>query len=320
MGASTSTSKDWTGKNAGPINTRSCPACGSADASQRGQKNEFPLFTCRSCATLYTTQLPSTTPSQDYDNYYTSENLTVAEFIAKHLDEIVRTFEPFRKNNRLLDVGCGAGTFLEAAARAGWQATGVEVSRSAADHIRERGFEVFCGELEKASYPNDHFDVVIASEVLEHVGDPKGMIEGIARVLRPGGLFWGTTPHGRGISARLLGLEWSIVCPPEHLQLFSVSSIRKLLTEAGFSDVKVATHGTNPFEILHSFRSRSKTTAPEAPAATDEATVNFNRVESSYQLNEFLSDSPFRKFLKGTLNGLLNAGRIGDSLKIRAVK
>ncbi len=47
---------------------------------------------------------------------------------------------------------------------------------------------------------------------------------------------------------------------------------------------------------------------------------SFNRVESSYQLNEFLSDSPFRRFLKGTLNSLLNLGRMGDSLKIRAEK
>ena len=243
-----------------------------------------------------------------------------AAFVAKHLDEIVRTFEPYRKNNRLLDVGCGAGTFLEAAARAGWQATGVEVSRTAAEHIRKQGIDVFCGELEKANYPNDHFDVVIASEVLEHVPDPKSMIEGIARVLRPGGLLWATTPHGRGISARVLGVGWSIVCPPEHLQLFSVSSIKKLLSSAGFSSVKVATHGTNPFEILHSLRSAPKPTTPANGAATGEVVENFNRVESNYQLNEFLSDSPFRRLLKGTLNGLLNAGRIGDSLKIRAVK
>ena len=69
------------------------------------------------------------------------------------------------------------------------------------------------------------FDVVIASEVLEHVLDPHAMLVEILRVLRPGGLLWATTPHGRGISARLLGLEWSNVCPPEHLQLFSVAGI-----------------------------------------------------------------------------------------------
>ena len=302
-------------------NPRPCPACGSADATPRGQKNDFQLLACEACATVYTANFPITSPTQDYDNYYTAENLTVAAFIEKHLDEIVATFEPYRKNNRLLDVGCGAGTFLQAAARAGWEGAGVEVSQTAAAHLREHGFEVFCGELEKAGYSDGHFDVVIASEVVEHVRDPKAIFGEIARVLRPGGLLWATTPHGRGISARLLKTKWSIVCPPEHLQLFSVAGIRKLLGEVGFRNVKVATHGTNPFEILHTLRSRAKPAPPDIDAgAGAEAAEHFNRVETGYQLNEFLTDSPSRKVLKGALNKMLNTGRIGDTLKIRAEK
>ena len=42
-------------------------------------------------------------------------------------------------------------------------------------------------------------------------------------MLRPGGLFWTTTPHARGLSARVLGLKWRCIWPPEHLQLFSVA-------------------------------------------------------------------------------------------------
>ena len=302
------------------IKVRQCPACGSAAAAQHGQKNDFQLLACESCATVYTAHFPTTSPTQDYDNYYSAENLTVAAFIQKHLDEIVATFEPYRKNNRLLDVGCGAGAFLEAAARGGWDAIGIEVSQTAAAHLRKQGFEVFCGELEKANHPDGHFDVVIASEVFEHVRDPKAMIGEIARVLRPGGLLWATTPHGRGISARMLGNKWSIVCPPEHLQLFSVSGIKRLLADVGFRHVKVATHGTNPFEILHSFRGRAITSPDNGAVGGGESGEQFNRVESNCQLNEFLSDSRSRKVLKGALNSLLNAGRIGDTLKIRAEK
>ena len=128
------------------------------------------------------------------------------------------------------------------------------------------------------------------------------------------------SPHGCGISARLLGLDWSNVCPPEHLQLFSRASINQLLAGAGFSQIELATHGTNPFEILHSLRRRPTSAAPENAGGDGAPTANFNRVESSYELNAFLSDSSFRSFLKRTLNGLLNVARIGDSLKIRAEK
>jgi SAM-dependent methyltransferase len=294
-----------------------CPACRQAAGRSRGRKNDFHLFSCESCATLYTAHVPGITQSQDYDIYYGPENLTVPAFIDRRLDEIVSTFKPYRKNERLLDVGFGAGSFLEAAERNNWQAFGVEVSQTAVEHVRERGFEVFCGELGKAAYPDDYFDVIIASEVLEHVPYPRALIEEIRRVLRPGGLLWETTPHGRGISARLLGLSWSNVCPPDHLQLFSVAGIRGLLSNAGFERVEVATHGTNPFEILHSMRRRATSATPENGSVGGE---NFNRVESSYQLNEFLSEKPFRRLVKGTVNGLLNASRMGDSLKIRAEK
>lgn len=299
---------------------RVCPACGQQAAASRGQKNNFEVVSCRDCSTLYAVENDSSSQREDYDSYYTCENLNVPAFIDKRLDEIVSTFEPYRKNDRLLDVGFGAGSFLEAAARNNWQACGVEVSQTAVEHVRERGFEVYCGELREAGYPDDHFDVIVASEVLEHVPAPLALLEDIARVLRPGGLLWATTPHGRGISARVLGLEWSIVCPPEHLQLFSLSGIRGLLSGAGFRNVRLATHGTNPFEILHAMRRRATGQTPENGSVHSDRGDNFNRVESSYQLNEFLSDSPLRRFLKGTLNGLLNVGRMGDSLKIRAEK
>jgi SAM-dependent methyltransferase len=256
------------GEDNATSNHRYCPACGQRGSYSRGRKNNFQLLSCQTCATLFTAMNPDINQQQDYDVYYTAENLTVPTFIDSILDGIVATFEPYRKNNQLLDVGCGASTFLEASARAGWKAMGVEVSRTAAEHVSSRGFEVFCGELEKAAYPDEHFDVVILSEVLEHVPDPRALLEASKSVLRPGGLLWGTTPHGRGISARLRGLGWSTVCPPEHLQLFSVSGIRKLFTGGGLCSVKVATHGTNPFEIIHSLRRRfTRRRKPVVPTA-----------------------------------------------------
>jgi len=300
---------------------RGCPSCGSECAVERGTKNNFRMLACRDCLTLYVRSLPARGEAKDYDSYYGPENLTVPTFIERWLDEIVATFAPYKQQGRLLDVGCGAGSILQAAQRAGWTPHGMEVSRTAADHNTSQGFDVFCGELAEAQYPDGHFDVVIASEVLEHVASPSAMLAEIARVLRPGGLLWATTPHGRGVSARVLGLGWSAVSPPEHLHLFSLTGIKRLLEDAGFRRVQVVTHGVNPYEIVHGLRSRRSPTAAAGAAQEQEAAGHgFNRVETSYQLNEFLSESPSRRALKALANGMLGVARLGDSLKIRAEK
>lgn len=283
------------------------------------------MFSCRGCATLYTSALPDAEGAQNYDEYYDAHNLSVPDFIHLRLAEIVAGFEPYRRAGRLLDIGCGAGTVLEAARRAGWEAEGVEVSRPAVEHLRAAGFSVFHGELAEARYPSDHFDVIVASEVLEHLPDPLVLLREAARVLRPGGLLWATTPHSRGASARALGIGWSTVCPPEHLHLFSRRGLKKLLGEAGFGRVRVATHGVNPFEILAGLRGRAAP-PPHGGAAgdgDDTAAAGWagdSRVESSYSLNESLTRNRALKTVKGALNAALNLTRLGDSLKITAEK
>ena len=297
---------------------RPCPGCGSGAGAPRGRKGGFELLGCRACRTLYVAALPDAEAAENYEGYYDEGNLAVPEFIDRRLDEIVAGFEPYRRRGRLLDVGCGAGTFLRAAARAGWEAVGVEVSATAAEHNRAAGFEVFNGLLEDARYPEGRFDVVIASEVLEHVPDPGEMLREILRVLRPGGLLWATTPHGRGLSGRALGLGWSAVAPPEHLHLFSRRAAASLLSRAGFGRVRVVTEGANPAELLRALRRQGPAPPAHGAPPPPHPSVGGERVQTGYELNAFLSERRSRRLVKDAVNGLLRLSRLGDSLKIRA--
>ncbi|MEA2337550.1 MAG: hypothetical protein QOE82_1557 [Thermoanaerobaculia bacterium] len=281
------------------MNARPCPACAAHDPRPFAEKNGYRFVRCGTCATLYTHDVVESI----YDDYYDASNLDVPAFLAKRIAEIVAGFG---RPGRLLDVGFGAGTFLEAARRAGWQTSGVEVSLPAVEQARARGFDVAHGRLEDAAYPDASFDAVVATEIFEHISDVRPLLRETARILRPGGLLWATTPHGRGLSARIIGGPWSVVSPPEHVQLFSIRGMRTLLRDCGFAKISIAAEGLNPLEIADHLRRR--TTKP------------FDRVSSSYAINEFLLERPSRRFIKRSLNRLLSALRLGDSLKIAGRK
>lgn len=286
---------------------RECPACNSTSRNSKGTKNGFDIYVCAVCTTIYTDHVPADSDAQDYDDYYDDSNLAIPGFVVERVGQIVDEFAPFRRSNRLLDIGFGAGTVLKAAEERNWDVSGIEVSKPAFDHVSALGFDVFHGGLRDAGFPDAHFDVITASEILEHLPEPEQELKEIARVLRPGGLFWATTPHAQSISFKILGLDWSILSPPEHLQLYSRSGIRKMLRNAGFAKIEMKTHGLNPTEILNRFRSKSDKGA------------DFNRVDAAYELNASLSASPIKRLVKTSLNGMLNFSKFGDSLKIFAV-
>ncbi|HEU4434910.1 MAG TPA: class I SAM-dependent methyltransferase [Pyrinomonadaceae bacterium] len=292
---------------------RACVACGSTNARPLGVKNEFDVVSCVDCDSIYTPYSPWYSSALFYTGFYLNqEELSPPEFVNTRLEEITASFSSYRDHNRLLDIGCGAGNLLQAARKNGWNAQGLDVSAGAVKHVRDLGFEVFEGELQDAAFPSQHFDVVTAAELLEHLIDPQPLLQEVARILRPGGLFWTTTPHARGLSGRVLGVKWRCVWPPEHLQLFSIRGLTKLLRDAGFRQLRINTTGGNPVEIFHAMGA-----VKSAPKTVDQ---HFDRVTTSYRLNESMMKSRSRRALKNTVNSFLNLSRLGDSLKVFAVK
>lgn len=285
-----------------------CPACGTDDQRAIGAKNGFDLSVCKRCASIFTSNMPMADESFDYSKYYSDTNLAVPAFVRRRASEIVAGFDNYRNNNRFLDIGFGAGTFLSAAAERAWEVFGSEVSYPAVSAAEKLGFKVFFGKLTEARFPDEYFDVITASEILEHLEDPMVDLAEIARVLRPGGLFWATTPSSRSLSFRLLGIDWSVLAPPEHVQIYSPKGVAGMLNKAGFKNMTIRTHGCNIHEIINHYKKIDRTVEP------------FDRNASAFEMNEFLAASPIRRSLKGLLNHSLNWLRLGDSLKIFAKK
>jgi SAM-dependent methyltransferase len=164
-----------------------------------------------------------------------------------------------RPHERLLDVGCGAGYFLDAARIAGWQVAGVELSESASQVARSLlGLDVFTGALADAAFPDGAFDLVTMFEVLEHMRDPGAALREANRVLRQGGLLAIEVPNDMDAYRAALasaGNRWWVI-PPVHLYYFNASTLSRWLLMNGFEPVYLATEGSVGGDLLSQLRGR----------------------------------------------------------------
>lgn len=296
-----------------------CPICNSNKGKNLGKKNSFEIIKCKNCLTLYSKKTEDSLTYFDYSNYYSEENLTVPDFVCEIYRNIIREFEPYRGNNRFLDVGCGAGILLDIAKELDWNVTGVEVSKPAAEHLRKRGLNVVEGMLEEVNFPDDYFDAITCTEVIEHVPNPKEVLKEIARILNPKGVLWMTTPHSNGLAGKMLGSKWSIVAPPEHLNLFSIKSLRMCLEEAGFKNFRFVSNGFNPFEVYQALRGVPElSSTPNQEVKQRISKPECNRVEKSYQLNQWFVGGENKQKIKNLLNFILNKTKSGDTIKVWA--
>jgi 2-polyprenyl-3-methyl-5-hydroxy-6-metoxy-1,4-benzoquinol methylase len=141
----------------------------------------------------------------------------------------------------LLDVGCGAGNFLQKMSGLGWSVQGVEPDPAAAHTARARGLSVATGTLEDAAFPDGRFDVVTLNHVIEHLRDPLATLRECARVLAPGGRVLVVTPNAASDGARTFGGSWMAWDPPRHLVVFTPGSLDRLMRAAGFPAIEVRT-------------------------------------------------------------------------------
>jgi SAM-dependent methyltransferase len=283
---------------------RGCPGCGGTSSRALGIKRGFELRRCRACGTVFTARLPAPQEAANYGGYYHAGNLQERPLARERLGELVASFDRYRQANRWLDVGFGAGTLMRAAADAGWSVAGTEVAPAAAEAVRGLGLEVHLGDLSELELPKRSFDVVSFVEVVEHVPDAQALLGRAAGLLRAGGAVYLTTPNGRGISAMALRERWSVMAPPDHLQLFSVKGVKSALRRAGLSTTSVQTHGVNPYELLAAVRRNGFTPS--------------DRGTSSRRLNESLSSSRGGRRVKRLANTILDLSRLGDTVKVVA--
>lgn len=225
---------------------RLCPACGgigkekfaanieeemissfSYSSRKRPELMHYALKECQSCRTLFVDEVPDL--GGLIDNYVVAsfDSHTESEYAAKTYSKYLNHLDLIR-NRRILDIGCGDGTFLKTATLLGAESVlGIEPSQGALESAGEVRNLIRRIPVEQCDYQFE-FDLVTCFQTLEHLVDPKMVLSKMCTAAIPGGYIAVVCHNRLSLVNRLMGRR-SPIFDIEHLQMFSVEGLEKIL-------------------------------------------------------------------------------------------
>lgn len=244
------------------LRDRPCPTCGASDAAPELEKDHMQIVRCRRCDLVYVTP---TFDEAHYTEVYASQAYQdiVRDLGIKSHDYRVERFGRERvrmmadllpgrdaRQIRYLDVGCSTGFVVEAAAAAGWQATGIDLNPSAIDFGRSRGLDLRTVSLEDAGFAAGSFDAVSLFDVLEHLIDPGRTLKASIELLAPGGILFLYVPNFDSASRLLMGVHAHFIWPTHHLNYYTPTTIEDLMRRHALTTELVVTEGLDIEDYL----------------------------------------------------------------------
>lgn len=242
---------------AGPIiawEETNCLLCGSSrwsplvearDNLPGGSGLWFVVVRCHDCGLCFTNPRPSPDSiGQFYPTMYRPHRLPNPRKRRPWLKHRAGSWQslkrerwplPWHGEGRLLDFGCGGGSFLNRMHRQGWQVTGLDVSAAAVHQVQAGlGLPALVGTLPHPELPPESFDVITMWHSLEHVHHPLEVLRQAYRLLAPGGKLVVATPNIDSLPFRWFRHAWYGLDLPRHLIHFAPWTLQLMLERSSF--------------------------------------------------------------------------------------
>jgi 2-polyprenyl-3-methyl-5-hydroxy-6-metoxy-1,4-benzoquinol methylase len=242
-------------KNENLVNLIKCSICDQTCLRPWGERNGYKLYSCLSCthkfADLKNQEMSRSDPERfreefthglmsSDEKYY--EHLAAGEtpgnataITTEHILNICRK-NRLEFSGNWLDIGCGSGYLLSEVQNSGFIAHGIEPGGWGQIAVVRKGLQIVQGFLTNDTFAQ-RFDVVSATDVIEHIPDPVEFLKLMAGYVVSGGYIIISIPFADSLEAKLMGARWDMVEPPTHCQFFSMQSLKLALQKAGLEVV-----------------------------------------------------------------------------------
>ena len=277
-----------------------CLVCSSKVLLDLHDYMDHHLSQCKKCGFVFAKKIPSDKELEEHYKGY-GRNDYLSPITIKRYNELLNTFEEFRKTNKILDVGCGIGYFLEVAKERGWDVYGTEYTNEAIQICSSKGINMQKGILSSRNYQNEEFDIITSFEVIEHINNPIDELTNFYKLLRKGGLVYLTTPNFNSLLRYRLKSEYNVICYPEHLSYYTPKTLKKLFTSVSFKTKKIESTGIS--------LTRLKTSKGVSKQSFISKESDDEKIRSQIENKKHL------QFLKYLVNRILTIIGKGDALK-----
>ena len=244
-----------------------CYDCGSpqcdhfidAEDDLGGRPGRFRFVRCARCGLVYQNpRIPLEAIKGWYDEEYIAHRKKsdwgILTPLYNHAMErhdrrklaLVERYVPLGAESRVLDIGCGAGTFLAMAAkRHGCAVTGVDF-KDLSQLPWMKAIEFRCGLLREQHFDGREFDLVTMWHFLEHDYEPRRTLATARALLAPGGRLVIEVPRLDSVSFALFRERWPGLQAPQHTALYSWSSLRSMASRERLEIVAHLPYGAFP--------------------------------------------------------------------------
>lgn len=241
----------------------SCNGCGSGKIKEyRFKLKDSQLFQCQNCGLVFS----------DFDKNMIDDYYDRSEFYDKKGKRLKSFFEKLRsllrcsrvntinsickKAGKMIDIGFADDRILDNLKSSGWETMGTQLSRNAIERARQRGLNVYLGELNSADIASKSIDLVTFWHVLEHIKDPSGYLRESSRLLKDNGHLIIEVPNVASPIVDIFKEKWvGFFSLSKHLYYFSPRSLSLMLKKNGFLVIRkdFFNFEQNVFTLLQSF-------------------------------------------------------------------